>query len=930
MNTAFTEHFRCPDSVVTIRSTSQQPGNAGFAGVLQATDVNASTNSSDGSLLFRTKLASALRATNISDHELNIPFDLDCLVEDLRCEHYAGHSMEKETSLPPNRIVRNLYYFARPLMSVRFRRVLQRMSLRNKIRTPFPQWPVDRTVDDLFEKLMSMAIRAGGGYPIPFIWFWPDGAEAALTLTHDVEAIGGRDFCEQLMDIDDSFGFKSSFQVVPESRYEVSEAFIQRFHEREFELNVHDINHDGHLFRKHDEFVVRARQINEYAKRFQASGFRSGSLYRNLRWFDAFTFSYDMSVPNVGHLDPQGGGCCTLFPYFVKKVLEIPVTVTQDYSLFHILNTYSIDLWKEQCGLILKGNGLINIIVHPDYIREQQGQNCYRKLLEYLTDFRRENKIWTALPGQIDRWWRQRRELKLTQVGTGWSIEGEGKERAVIAYAHLRDGHLTYSFDRIAAEQHSSAESNAVVPKPSSAPSLNDQGQALRSIESPAIGSGPNPGVSRFLPDSQQRGATTLVGNPATAVCEPQEAAISDRAALPTETFPPRKPLRVCMVSYSFYENDNRVMRYAETLAQRGDYVEVFALRREELPRDEILHGVHVHRIQSRTINEKGRFSYLGRIVQFLFRAAYQVSKNHLAKSYDLLHIHSVPDFLVFAGSLPRLTGTPVILDIHDILPEFYASKFGSEGKSFTFRILQKVEKVSASFSSHVIIANDIWRERLLSRSVAADKCSVVLNCPDRSIFNQNRAVRTSAERFVMLYPGTLNWHQGLDLAVRALARIKNEVPHVDFHIYGDGPARESLEKLVHELGLEGRVFIFKPLPLREIAKAFEHADLGIVPKRKDNFGNEAFSTKILEFMAMGIPVIVADTQIDRYYFDDSVVRFFRGGEDEDLSINMLDLIRNGDERRRLAANATVFVEKIDWTAKRHEYLELVDGLVSK
>ena len=226
-------------------------------------------------------------------------------------------------------------------------------------------------------------------------------------------------------------------------------------------------------------------------------------------------------------------------------------------------------------------------------------------------------------------------------------------------------------------------------------------------------------------------------------------------------------------------------------------------------------------------------------------------------------------------------------------------------------------------------MANHIWQERLLSRSLESGKCTVILNSPDRSIFKKQTGRLARQERFSLLYPGSINWHQGLDLAIRAFGRIASRVPHADFHIYGEGPLKQDLVTLVKQLNLEKRVLFHKPVALREMARIIEAADLGIVPKRSDNFGNEAFSTKILEFMAVGVPVLVADTLVDKYYFDDSVVRFFEAGNEQDLASCMLELIQNPDKRRLQAEQATRFIDKNDWTSRKHEYLDLVDGMVA-
>ena len=393
---------------------------------------------------------------------------------------------------------------------------------------------------------------------------------------------------------------------------------------------------------------------------------------------------------------------------------------------------------------------------------------------------------------------------------------------------------------------------------------------------------------------------------------------------------PPRRPLNVCMVTYTFYETDSRVMRYAEALAKRGDQVDVFALRRPGTPTFQELCGVRVQRLQGRSFREKGRFSYLWRILAFLVRALFQVSLHDLKQHYDLVHVHSVPDFLVFSALLPRLRGTPVILDIRDILPEFYTSKFHVSENSIGFRLLCLIERISTRFSTHVIVANHPWQERLLARSAKPEGCSVMLNVPDRSIFARGASDQRTDGRFLLLYHGTLNHHQGLDLAIRAFAKIKDLAPEADFHIYGDGPSKGELMTLIAQLGLHDRVLLHERKPLREISGIVATANLGIVPKRKDKFGDEAFSTKTLEFMAMGVPVIVSDTKVDRYYLTDSIVRFFRGDDEEDLARSILDLICNPDKRAALVEGATKFVAKHDWSVHKGRYLKLVDSLVRR
>lgn len=383
----------------------------------------------------------------INETSVSLPFDPIQVIDNLRCERYAPPRLRAKAFMPAG-FLQSIYYALRPALGVSMRRHIQKFYFRGWDKIPFPQWPVDRTVETLCERLLAFTMMSRGIERLPFIWFWPEGAPSCTMMTHDVETSAGLDFCPQLMDLNDSFGIKSSFHIVPESRYRIPQPALENIRKRGFEINVHDLNHDGLLLCNQEEFFRRAQRINLYGQQFGAQGFRSAVMYRNTDWYDALDFSYDMSIPNMAHLDPQQGGCCTVLPFFIGKMLELPLTTTQDYSLFNILNDYSIRLWKQQVSLIREKHGLISFIIHPDYNIDQAPRQVYKQLLQYLSDLRSLRETWIALPGEVAAWWRQRSQLKLVKVGKSWRIQGQGNERARLAWTVLDDNRLSYVIDR--------------------------------------------------------------------------------------------------------------------------------------------------------------------------------------------------------------------------------------------------------------------------------------------------------------------------------------------------------------------------------------------------------------------------------------------------------------------------------------------------
>jgi glycosyltransferase involved in cell wall biosynthesis len=617
-------------------------------------------------------------------------------------------------------------------------------------------------------------------------------------------------------------GFRSCFNFIPEGSYRVPPALRERLVARGFEVGVHDLQHDGKLFRSRADFARKAARINHHLRAWNATGFRSGFMLRNLEWLHELDLSYDSSTFDTDPFEPQSEGAGTIFPFWLpapggdganatgRGYVELPYTLPQDSTLFLVLRERSPDIWLRKLDWIARHGGMALINVHPDYL----------------------------------------------------SLDGRVSPRTYPV------SHFTALLDHV-------------------------QRKYAGAFWQPLPGD-----LARFA------------------------AGLEPRPAF-------RRAKRVCMVTHSFYESDNRVTRYAEALAARGDTVDVLALRRSAtVPAREVMEGVRVFRIQNRFgKTERSRFAYLWPLLRFLVLSSWWITRGHARNRYDVLHIHNMPDFLVFAAWFPRCTGARVILDIHDIVPEFYTTKFNAGKPGATSTLLRWIERRSAEFSDHVIVSNHLWQKKYAARTGTTGRCSVFINNVDTRVFHPEPRTRTD-NKLILLFPGGLQWHQGLDLALRAFQLVHAELPEAEFHIYGDGNMKPSLLALAAELGFNGRVKFFEPVRVKEIARIMVNADLGVVPKRADSFGNEAYSTKIMEFMALGVPVVVSKTKIDAYYFDDSVVRFFESGNVASLAAGLLEVLRDPVRRQQLVRNASAYSERHSWRRRQPDYLNLVDELI--
>jgi len=442
MNSCLLQYYRCPERYIRLALKGPLSAKSGYFQFGDGSICYGKYHGGQTAALPTGVLCDASRDTVVEDGTIYLPFDPTEVVENLRRELYV----EDWRNGNPSSALAGVYYFLRPFLSVGVRKHLQKFHLRDWDKLQFPKWPVDFSVDQLLGRLLLLLLKSNRVERIPFIWYWPEGASSCAIMTHDLESELGRNMCATLMDMNDAFRIPASFQIIPEERYGVTGEFLNSIRQRGFEIVVHDLNHDGHLYKNREQFLERVARINSYAKEFGAEGFRAGTLYRKQLWYDALKVSYDMSIPNVAHLDPQRGGCCTVMPYFLGEILELPVTATQDYTLFQILNDYSIDLWKRQIALIMENHGLISLIVHPDYMVNARERSVYEALLQHLVRLREEKGVWITTPGELNRWWRERSQMVLVENSGGWHIEGPGKERARIAWASEKEGRLVFTF----------------------------------------------------------------------------------------------------------------------------------------------------------------------------------------------------------------------------------------------------------------------------------------------------------------------------------------------------------------------------------------------------------------------------------------------------------------------------------------------------
>ncbi|MDR3458972.1 MAG: glycosyltransferase [Verrucomicrobiae bacterium] len=719
-------------------------------------------------------------------------------------------------------ISNRLYYRFKPYIPWSFRMAARRVLARRQRRSHADTWPINEA-----------AGRIPEGWP-----GWPGGKKFALVLTHDVESSSGLAKVRDLMRLEKSLGFRSSFNFIPEGEYRVAPELRAELAEAGFEVGVHDLRHDGKLYWPRSDFSINAAGINHYLATWGARGFRSGFMLHDRDCLHELEIEYDASTFDTDPFEPQPEGAQTIFPFWVSRpqgggYVELPYTLAQDSTVFLVLKEKTLAIWKKKLEWIARRGGMVLVNVHPDYVRFGDGSlkaseypaSLYEEFLKHIKETYNDS-LWHALPREVAGWYR---------------------ETCVPA-----------------------AKRQVVKPAPAN---LED--------------------AKKFL-----------------------------------------KGGKVGVVLYSYYATDPRPKREAEALARAGMAVDVICLRKSSSePWHEVINGVNVFHAPLKR-RRAGKLVYMAQYAWFLLCAFCFLTLRSFRRRYRLVHVHNMPDFLVFSALVPKLFGAKVILDLHDPMPELFRSIYNLPEQHYVVRWLKKMERRSIGFAHQVLTPNLAFKKLFTSRSCPAGKIETVMNSPETRIFDpakQPAADATGPEPrpFILMYHGLLVERHGLDLAIRAVAQLREKIPGLQLHMYGEPTDySKTITSLVRELKLEDRVQSHGFKKLEEIAACISRIDVGVIPNRSSSFTEINFPTRIFEYLAMNKPVIVPNTQGIKDYFSEGEILFFKAGQVDDLARQMQWAFENPAGLREVLRRGHAIYEANNWDQEENKFLRLVGGLV--
>jgi hypothetical protein len=333
------------------------------------------------------------------------------------------------------------YYALKRFIPRRAQLALRRMYARRQARRPFPAWPIEtRCVDQLKDRARA-ELSATGAQALAFVGFWPQRHRFAFILTHDVEGPRGVENIPRVLERERRHGLRSSWNFVADD-YPIDPATFAMLREAGCEIGLHGLHHDGMLFADRGSFVAQLPRIREVMREWGAVGFRSPATHREAAWMHELGCLYDSSFPDTDPFEPQPGGCCSIWPFFFGDLVELPITMPQDHTLFELLRDRSIARWVQKSAWVAHNHGLVNVLVHPDYLLDERTLELYEQLLVHL---RALSGGWHALPREVASWWRRRAGIqRALRAGLEDGAIGAQDDDATIARARKEGAEIVF------------------------------------------------------------------------------------------------------------------------------------------------------------------------------------------------------------------------------------------------------------------------------------------------------------------------------------------------------------------------------------------------------------------------------------------------------------------------------------------------------
>lgn len=322
----------------------------------------------------------------------------------------------------------SFYYLIKGLIPLELRHHLNALAIRARKRLDFPRWPCETALVDFWRDWLRQSLQRLGIADTLHIAFWPHGHRCSIVLTHDVESPFGFEQIQRMTDLEEQYGFRSALNF-PLNQYRIDWRKLDDLKARGFEFGAHGLAHDGRLFRSEHDFSELAPLLERFANEQGLVGFRSPSTLRNVEWIKRLNFDYDCSFADTDPYEPQPGGSCSVFPFFLGNIVELPYTVPQDHTLIHLLRRDPLPVWTTKSQWIASMGGMILTLTHPDYSGTQPHLSRYGELLKRLNDL---ECAWRALPSEVALWWRQRSQTHLTIKDGVPLLTGPGSDRAAI------------------------------------------------------------------------------------------------------------------------------------------------------------------------------------------------------------------------------------------------------------------------------------------------------------------------------------------------------------------------------------------------------------------------------------------------------------------------------------------------------------------